>query len=209
MGNVSRDVVSYHWKRPARTWNQEMTLQTVHSSIDEDQVLCARVRDGDAHAFATLYGRHKQVVYLYCLRFLGRGGAAEDVFQDVFIQCLEQLRGGTDIRSVRAYLMTSARNRCLNALRDRKFADDIDDLGDQLTGDAPLDIAERLDLEEALTHLTPDTRDALLLCEYQGFTYEEIADIVGAPLTAVRKRIFRARQRLRALLAPPHRGTRP
>lgn len=186
-----------------------MPLQTVHSSIDEDQLLCARVRDGDADAFATLYGRHKQVVYLYCLRLLGRGGTAEDVFQDVFIQCLEQLRGGNDIRSVRAYLMTSARNRCLNALRDRKFPDDVDELGEQLAADAPLDIAERLDLEEALTHLTPDTRDALLLCEYQGFTYEEIAGIVGAPLTAVRKRIFRARQRLRALLASPQRGPRP
>ncbi len=188
---------------------QETPLQIVQPAVDEDRLLCARIHAGEADAFAVLYGRHKQAVYLYCMRLLGRSASAEDIFQDVFMKCYEQLRDGVQIQNLRAWLMTSARNRCFNQLRDRKFPADIDELGDELPGEAVLDIAERMDLEEALTHLTPDTRDALLLCEYQGFTYEEIADITGAPLTAIRKRIFRARQKLRTLLAPPTRGTQP
>jgi RNA polymerase sigma-70 factor, ECF subfamily len=164
-----------------------------------DETIARQIRNGETAAFAELYSRHKQVVYLYCTRFLGRTAAAEDIFQDVFLKCFEQLRQGKAIANMRAYLLSAAHNRCLNFMRDTKYAQCIDEVKDLIP-------APRLDQDDAQTlhlllqQISAENREALLLCEYQGYSYNEIAEMTSVPLSTVRKRIFRARQKLRALL---------
>ena len=177
-------------------------LEEVSQGITQDHTLQQRIREGDNAAFAELYSCYKQGVYLYCTRFLGDQPAAEDIFQEVFINLLERVRGGNDIENMQGYLIRSARNRCLNVIRDRKYPKDIDELEEILPGGDIVAVGEYEDLESALQQLPAANREALLLCEYQGYSYEEISAMTEVPVTTVRKRIFRARQRLRQILIP-------
>lgn len=177
-------------------------FEEVSQGVMQDQALQQRIREGDNAAFAKLYSCHKQGVYLYCTRFLGDQPAAEDIFQEVFINLLERIRLGAQIENVPAYLLRSVRNRCLNVIRDRKYPADVDELEEILPGDEDVPVGEYDELEHALQRLPAPNRDALLLCEYQGYSYDEISAITEVPVSTVRKRIFRARQRLRQLLSP-------
>jgi RNA polymerase sigma-70 factor (ECF subfamily) len=172
----------------------------VTERIIDDEELARRIADGDDSAFSELYARYKNGVYLYCIRFLGQGPAAEDMFQEVFIKCYEQLRSGTVIHNVKSYLLSAVHNRSLNVLRDRKHSVDIDENEDLLPV-MEQDTGQTHDIQYALSQIAPDLREAILLCEYQGYTYNEIAQITNVPLTTVRKRIFRARQLLRTILS--------
>lgn len=177
-------------------------LEEVSQTVSQDLQLQQRIREGDNAAFAELYAGYRQGVYLYCTRFLGDRPAAEDIFQEVFLNLLERVRGGSEIENVLGYLMRSARNRCLNVIRDRKYPKDVDELEEFLPGGEDVSVGEYEDLESALQQLPAANREALLLCEYQGYSYDEIASMTEVPVTTVRKRIFRARQRLRQILSP-------
>ncbi len=177
-------------------------LSNVSQTETQDLVLQRRIREGDNAAFADLYARHKQGVYLFCTRFLGDRPLAEDIFQEVFVNLLEKIREGQQIDNIRAYLLRSARNRCYNCIRDRKYAKDVDDLRDILPGGEEADPDDHAELHAALRQLPDDNRDALLLCEYEGYSYDEIAGLTSVPVSTVRKRIFRARRKLRELLSP-------
>lgn len=176
-------------------------IEEVSQTVSQDLELQRRIREGDNAAFADLYTRHKQGVYLYCTRFLGPRPAAEDIFQEVFVNLLERIRSGGDIENIQAYLMRSARNRCLNSIRDRKYPADVDDMQECLPGENTDHAGEYDDLYQALQRLPSDNREALLLCEYEGYSYEEIAELTSVPLSTVRKRIFRARRKLREWLS--------
>jgi RNA polymerase sigma-70 factor (ECF subfamily) len=175
-------------------------LPEVKDIASADRDLLKNIHSGDSSAFVTLYERHKQGVYLYCKRFLGATPRAEDVFQDVFLKFLEHAREGKEIDNVRGYLMAMAHNRCLNVIRDRKYPSDISEMEDLLPAEE-VSYGETHDLQKALDALPAGNREALLLREYQGYSYEEIAQLTSVPLTTVRKRIFRARQQLRTLLS--------
>jgi RNA polymerase sigma-70 factor (ECF subfamily) len=177
-------------------------LEEVSQTELQDLQLQQRIREGDNAAFAELYAGYKQGVYLYCTRFIGDRPMAEDIFQEVFLNLLERVRGGLEIENVQGYLLRSARNRCLNVIRDRKYPKDVDELAEFLPGGERVRVGEYDDLESALQELPAVNREALLLCEYEGYTYDEIAEMTEVPVTTVRKRIFRARQRLRQLLSP-------
>jgi RNA polymerase sigma-70 factor (ECF subfamily) len=163
-------------------------LKDVSQTETQDLLLLRRIREGNNAAFADLYTRHKQGVYLFCTRFLGNRPLAEDVFQEVFVNLLEKIREGQEIANVQAYLLRSARNRCYNCIRDRKYPLDVDEMHEMLPGGDTAD--------------PDDNREALLLCEYEGYSYDEIASLTAVPVSTVRKRIFRARRKLRELLSP-------
>lgn len=174
-------------------------LTAVNEPGINDQSLVLQIQNGEQSAFAELYLRYKQGVYLYCMRFLGDSPAAEDVFQDVFLNCFEQLRHGKEITNIRGYLLSSAHNRCLNVLRNRKHPQPLDEIEEYIAQPMRNDDDAQA-LQHMLQYIPPENRDALLLCEYHGYSYEEIARMTSVPITTVRKRIFRARQKLRGLL---------
>jgi RNA polymerase sigma factor (sigma-70 family) len=104
--------------------------------------------------------------------------------------------------NVPAYLMRIARNLCLNSKRDNKTVFPMNDI--QLpTTDTPYERTELLGLvATALDALPTEYREVFVLREYDGRSYSEISDITEAPLTTVKIRLFRARARLRKILAP-------
>lgn len=174
--------------------------QQVQEVINDDLLLITQVRDGNARAFETLYRRFKQPIYYFCVRMIEDSMVAEDIFQDVFIKCYEQIRQGAAITNIKSYLFTSARNRCLNTIRDRKHSYQLDEISDTLSGHEQEDFDVTENLQMALQKLPPMNREAFLLCEYEGYSYEEAAGLTDVPVSTVRKRIFRARQKLRQML---------
>lgn len=163
--------------------------------------------DGDDEAFRALYDAFERPLYLYIVRLMGSKGDAEDVFQDVWIRMF-RLRG--EMREVRKFsglLFTVARNLSINAIRDRKQRPGLS------LEDAPFEVemvarsheVEESDLrqmvERALMRLPLEQREAFVLREYFGYSYEEIAGITKTAATTAKTRAWRGRERLRKMIS--------
>ena len=153
-------------------------------------------------AFAELYARYSGRVYAYCLRFLGSRDEAQDAFQDTFVRFYECAKGEREMTNVPGFLLKIARNLCLNRRRDRKPTTDIEHVESYIQTKQN-ENTELLQLVTMAMDMLPDDyREAFLLREYQGFSYEEISTLLDVPLSTVKIRIFRAKQKIRSLLAP-------
>ncbi len=171
-------------------------------------------KSGDERAFAELYHRHKSELYTYCVRMMsGDRDKASDIFQEVLIKVFEkasQFREGTNVAG---WLYVIARNLCLNSHRNERAAERLDEPGPAIRFLASEDrsLAPEYDeeqhflrrkLEEALAQLPLEFREPFMLREFDGFSYREIAAMTGATLGMTKVRIYRAKQRMRELLAP-------
>jgi RNA polymerase sigma factor (sigma-70 family) len=150
---------------------------------------------------AQLYERHSQFVYRYCLRMLGTREDAEDAAQTTFFQAVRALRRGVVPSFEQAWLLAIARNECKSRhragsrRRRRELAHDPQSLAE--LAEAPNGGDGRLvGVQQALARLPEMQRRALLLREWQGRSYAEIADELGATRPAVEALLFRARRGL-------------
>ena len=159
-------------------------------------------KDAAEAAFAELYARYGGRVYAYCLRFLGQRDEAQDVYQETFIRFYESAQQSREMTNVPGYLLKIARNLCLNCRRNKKHTVEFEDY-QSLVQPATVEKTEFLQLiTTALDMLPDDYREVFVLREYEGLSYAEIADIVDASLSNVKVRIFRAKQKIRDILAP-------
>ncbi len=171
-----------------------------------DLELYARLSQEDAAAQAALsilYRRYSQRIYTYCRKIIGESTTAEDLLQETFVKLLESGRQHRAIENFPAYLMTIARNLCLShrARSKRQFVE-IEDFHLSYR-DVPYEQRELLQLIQASLELLPeDYREAFVLREYNGLSYNEIAEVIGESLDVVKVRIFRAKKKLRDILAP-------
>lgn len=176
-------------------------------AVDAETVLFNEFLSGKDDAYRKLYDLYERPLYVYCCRLLGSDADAQDIFQDIWIRMF-RLRGERiAIKKFSGLLFTVARNLCLNALRDRKqhLNTPIDELSPDHQSFTRQEDYEEADLREmvqkALTHLPFNQREAFVLREYSGYSYQEIADITGASMINVKTRAWRARERLRKMLA--------
>ncbi len=171
-----------------------------------DEDLAQAFAAGDDLAFAALYTRYKQPVYVFALRMLRQPDRARDAFQSAFLKAFECRTELARIVRFRSWIFTVARNHCLNELRRNKSNEYSSDEMDDLQGEDAGTILEREDetrvLMEAIGRLKPEYREVLLLREYEDLAYEEIAVIIGSTESAVKSRLFKARQQLHRLLKP-------
>ncbi|MDQ1265442.1 MAG: hypothetical protein QG635_592 [Bacteroidota bacterium] len=152
-------------------------------------------------AFAELYARHSPRVYAYCRRFLGNKEEAEDIFQEVFVrfyQCASEKRVMTNVPG---FLLRIARNLCVNIKKREKKLLSYEDYMAFYSGREDSDELINL-IKMALDLLSEDLKEAFILREYDGMSYNDIADITGEPLSTVKIRIYRAKQKIREILAP-------
>ena len=181
-----------------------------------DSKLVARMASGDREAFAELFRRHQATVYRFSRQMLGSREAAEDVTQDVFIALARNAhRFDPGIASLTTYLYGVARNLILQRhKRSRARVEvDIDSIeGEEAAGLAtapdPIDALSRTQmlrqLRGAILRLPVHYREAIVLCELNGLSYEDAAAIAGCPVGTIRSRLSRARriliERCRTLL---------
>ena len=188
---------------------------------EDEALLITRSQKGDVNAFNQLVLYYQQTAYNVVLRMLGDSDAAADVTQDTFIaafRAIQSFRGGS---SFRAWLLRIASNQACDYWRrtNRHPQDSLDSVMDE---DEPHDssmLNALIETEQAanpeefllnqelqeliqkgLQELPLDQRIAVILCDVQGLSYDEIAASTQTSLGTVRSRIARGRARLRGYL---------
>jgi RNA polymerase sigma-70 factor (ECF subfamily) len=167
-------------------------------------------QQGNDRAFVVLYRRRHLEIYRYILQFVkGDEAAASDIFQDTFIKIHEHAHTVRDDNNVRSWMYTIARNNSLNVLKRRqrqiRLSENHEGLEDgyTLTPDQQFDQSTlHAKLDEAIRLLPENQREAVLLREFEGLSYAQIADATDTNIGIIRQRLWRAKQTLRTMLAP-------
>lgn len=168
---------------------------------DDRQLVRAHL-GGDRGAFSTLMERHQRRVYNIAYRMLGRPEDAADATQDVFLTCLRKLSGYRGDSAFTTWLHRVTVNVCHDALRRRSREQPARD--EEGPEPSSRDIAEAavaaVDVQGALCLVPEEFRVPLVLHDLEDVPYDEIAEILGAPIGTVKSRIHRGRVALASAL---------
>jgi len=172
--------------------------------------LLERARGGEQAAFLQLYERHRNAIFRFAYRLLSSVELAEDVTHDCFLSLIRRPENFDPQRSgLRTYLYAAARNLAMKHFRSQGRETALDDLEEHPPAPRREEPLRRLldselvaKVKEAVADLPPLQREALVLFEYEGLALNEIAEVVGTDVGAVKSRLHRARGRLRNSLAP-------
>lgn len=159
----------------------------------------AAARGGSRPAFEELFDRYRQPVWGFFRRRVPDGPLAEDLAQSVFTALLEAAPRYQPQTAFRSYLFSIAFN-LLQAERRKQLSRAASPLEDEPPSPVIGDPDRILWVRAALAQLDPEDREIVMLREYEGLSYQEIAELRRLPLNTVRSRLFRARMALRTLL---------
>ncbi|SRR6266516_535456 len=168
------------------------------TEADIDARLVADVLGGDDSAFARLIERYGQPILSLCVASLLDREEARDLAQEIFLLAWRNLRGFRRESAFSTWLFALARNTCVDASRRRAARPTLAPVDDQSLqapdlsgrGDDPTVVA----IFAAAARLPEPQREALLLRDLQGLSYDEIASLQQVPIGTVRSRIAAARQ---------------
>jgi RNA polymerase sigma-70 factor, ECF subfamily len=171
-----------------------------------DAALISAIAAGNREAMHVLYVRHSVRVCRFVLRLTNDSSLAEDIVSEVFIDVWRGARGFKAKSQVSTWLLAIARNKALSAMRAR-LDEQLDDEMATAVAD-PADNAETTAnmrdrsaiVEHCLSKLSPLHREVLDLVYYHEKSVDEVAQIVGAPASTVKTRMFYARKRMENLL---------
>jgi RNA polymerase sigma-70 factor (ECF subfamily) len=185
------------------------------TSTDPDVALMLRVREGDTDALRELIERHQRVVINTIHRAIGDASEAEDLAQRVFVQVYRSAKRYKPTAKFTTWLFTITRNTILNEhrRRSRHPAESLDALQeprdsesagwqapDTTMRDPAQEVVERElqdKIKEAVQELPEAQRTAVILCRYEGLSYEEIAEVLGCSVSATKSLLHRARLTLK------------
>jgi RNA polymerase sigma-70 factor, ECF subfamily len=172
-----------------------------------DEELVLQFRNGQLNSGSMLYIRYKDAIYSFCLRMLQDSEGAKDATQDTFMKMvtnIQSLHNGTAFKS---WLFSVARNEVLMVLRRNKIVlmEQFDDEAVVFDHSTPLSITLQSEMREkirqAMLRLKPAYREAYMLREIEGLSYEEIALATGTTVSAVKSKLFKSRVALNEMLA--------
>ena len=179
---------------------------------EKQEALLKRAVRGDEQTFLALYQKHQPMLYRYAVRMTGSPWAAEEVVQEVFLLLIREPQKYQASRGeLGAFLFGVARNRVMKHLErtPRELSLDVMNADgsawrepeDPLT---PMMIAEKRErieqVREAVLGLSPEFREAVVLCELEEMSYEEAARACACPVGTIRSRLHRGRALLLARL---------
>jgi RNA polymerase sigma-70 factor, ECF subfamily len=184
----------------------EPAVRAAQDGVDQentDQLIIQRVLGGNRDAFKVLITRYSDALYRHALCMTGSPDVAEDILQLSFIkayQHLAEVRGRFD-----AWVFRIVANGCKDWLKNIRRShlsyDEDDQPSSYATPDEELDRTElRSDLDRALATLPASLREAFVMKHVEGRSYEEMADLLGTTVGALKMRVHRAREALQALL---------
>ncbi len=164
-----------------------------------DDELVRQLRSGSREALGELYERYKDTLYNYCYQMLKSTSNADDAVHDAFLKVWDKIQTLEKVNSFRAWLYAIVRYQVLNKLRDSKSFEDLTD-DCSIEDDDPYRILVAhelsLDLEKSLDMIRPAFKELIVLRDFEGLSYTEIAQITGLSLASVRVHIFRATKAL-------------
>jgi RNA polymerase sigma-70 factor, ECF subfamily len=169
------------------------------STVDQKTEFALRAAQGDRIALDAWIERCYPPVWRYCAMMTGTE-LAEELAQDTFERALRALPKFRANASVTTWLIGIARHVCIDRLREDRRRDYVHQHLAALTqpGRHGGDAASRIRLLEMIHHLEPDRREAFVLTQLLGFSYQETANICSCPIGTIRSRVARARADLLA-----------
>jgi RNA polymerase sigma-70 factor (ECF subfamily) len=161
---------------------------------------------GDQDAFAEIVYTFQDAVYNLCYRMLSDHVEAEDAAQEAFLKAYHHLERYDETRSFKTWILSIASNHCIDRLRKRRVTwvsiDEPTPATLSLSSDDPQPEQAALanehsqQIQSLLSELEPDYRAAVVLRYWYDYSYVEIAEITGTTESAIKSRLYRARQLL-------------
>ena len=178
----------------------------------DDAAFVARARHGDPSGFDEIVRRHHKRVYTLAYRMLRHPQDAEDVTQEAFLNAYRRLDQLREAGSVDAWVCRIASNLCLERLRSPRYRAEVPMPSPEL---APADPATPDEgtaetvarVRAAVAELPPKYRLAVVAYYLHGYSYDEAARLIGVKARTLKTQLYRARQRLAALLEDPTRAS--
>ncbi len=177
------------------------------ATVSDEQAIIQRAIAGDVEAFGMLVEQYQQAVVNLAYRMLGNYQEAEDAAQEGFIRAFRNLYSYDLSRSFKTWLFSITSNHCIDRLRKRRLtwlsideplpphpalmSDETTDPEQQL-----LEQERSIFIQSLLSELAPDYRAAVVLRYWHDMSYLEIAEALGTTESAIKSRLFRARQML-------------
>ncbi len=168
-----------------------------------DSQLVEHLQRGEDATFDELMARYKRPVVNFCYRLLGDANDADDVAQEVFVRVYQRIGEYRPRAEFSTWLFALARNACIDRLRYRQRHPTVP----LDTAPEPFTVARDAETRElgehiaaAIAALPEDQRTAIVLAEYHGLSYTEIAGVMKCSEKSVESRLYRAKQFLRQKL---------
>ena len=182
--------------------------------LTTDEQLVERAIAGDTDAFGEVVRRWERKIYALAYGFTGSVEEARDAAQETFVAAFRNLQNFRGEAKVSSWLHRIAVNQCITRQRRARvraetgIEDAVEASGEKFlsTGEhaSPARAAESRERTEAVRRavvaLTPELREVVLLKEFEGLTFQEIAEALGVPLSTVKSRLYTALRQLRMRL---------
>jgi len=168
-----------------------------------DEQLLRKARQGDSAAFHELIDRHGERLFRLAYSLVGNRADAEDVTQETLMGAYEHMHGFKERATVKTWLTRILVRQAARCHRRRgrsreKPVSAPDTVA--ANGTAAESTRRHLDVQRALDRLSPDHHEVVVLREFEGMSYAEMAHALGVPQGTVESRLYRARQELKTLL---------
>ncbi len=158
---------------------------------------------GDEKAFEQLVRANQNKIYAVCLNMLKNEHDAQDAAQDAFIKAYRSISAFKGESKVETWLTKIAVNTCLDILRRRREFYDLSEAADAADSVTPESETEKGEVKQlvraSISKLPPDMRSIVVLRDIEGYSYEEIADMLKLNIGTVRSRLSRAREKLKQI----------
>lgn len=186
--------------------SENLTAKSMPSGAAADAALLDRARTGDTGAFEELVRRYRNDVFALSYHFLRNREEAWDTSQEVFIKAYHSLRNFRGDSSFKTWLLRITANHCKDHFKKRKL--DTVPLDERLdTPGLPHNPREALEsaelgaaIEKAIAQLPPKHRTAFVLREFEGMSYQDMAEVMQCNVGTVMSRLHHARQKLQSAL---------
>lgn len=165
-----------------------------------DIAVIERARNGDQEAFVLIYERFSPQIYRYVYRLVGSQELADDITQETFMKAFQGIRAIARDSNVSAWLYRIASNACFDILRRRKLItwmpilEESEKSSDFTSDDFAPQVIESQIVRRTLREMPPALSVCLVLRSVEGFSCEEIAEILKIPKGTVFSRLARARE---------------
>lgn len=185
-----------------------------------EQEIIKKIKQGHTQYFELLVNKYKRVVYNHAYSFLRNKEDAEDAAQEIFVNTFNNLKGFRGDSSIGTWIYRITVNVCTNKLRqlarqrrqlvdgtvtddegeERNIAENVKDSDDKkpdniFTGEQKKEV-----IYKRINELPEEQKQVLVLRDIDGLSYEEIADVLKTSVSAVKSKLFRARDNLRQRL---------
>jgi RNA polymerase sigma-70 factor (ECF subfamily) len=179
--------------------------QERHDSESDDRLMVS-VQQGRLSDLDRLFERHHRPLFQFFLRLTGDRQASEDLVQDVFLRMLRYRATYQPFSQFRTWMYQLARNAHIDRFKRTRRVVGLEEAPGEPASPAPHpgEILERTrelaTLRRALTRLSHEHREVLILSRFHGLSYRQVGEVVGCAEGTVKVRVFRAMQQLRRIV---------